>query len=58
MVDTLAELKKLVDVWEKQKENQLKDARICDAYIHAFKSAIQLVEQGEKKTTKSKDTGD
>jgi len=39
MVDTLAELKKLVDVWEKQKENQLKDARICDAYIHAFKSA-------------------
>lgn len=57
MADVLDELKKLVDVWQKQKDNELKDARICDAYIKAFSAAIQLVEQGQKKTTKSKPEG-
>lgn len=55
MAKTLEEVKKLMASWQNQKDNKLKEARICDAYIHAFDSVIQLLEQ-EKPTEKKKDT--
>lgn len=53
MGKTLDEVKKLKASWEHQKQNQLKEARICDAYIHAFDSVIQLLEQEKAKLEKS-----
>jgi len=52
--ETLEEIKKLKAAWEHQKQNKLKDARICDAYIHAFDSVIQLLEQEKAKPEKPK----
>ena len=43
------ELKKALDSWQKQKDNKLTDARICDAYIKAFTAAIELVGIDTKK---------
>ena len=54
--ETLDEVKKLKAAWENQKNNQLKEARICDAYIHAFDSVIQLLEQEAAKPEKPKKT--
>lgn len=54
MDKTLDEVKKLKASWEHQKQNQLKEARICDAYIHAFGSVIQLLEQEATKSEKPK----
>lgn len=45
----LAELKKVLANWEKQKNNNLTDARICDAYIKATSGAIELIEQENTK---------
>lgn len=44
----VTELKKIKESWEKQKNEKLKDARICDAYINATSAAIQLIEQKKK----------
>ena len=52
MAKTVDEVKKLKAAWENQKQNKLKDARICDAYIHAFDSVIQLMQQEEAKPKK------
>lgn len=54
---TLDEVKKLKASWEHQKNNKLKEARICDAYIHAFGSVIQLIEQEEKAKAKKSEKG-
>jgi len=54
MEEVLKEVKKLKDSWEYQKKEHLKDERICDAYIHAFDSVIQLLEQSITKSKKSK----
>ena len=53
MDEVLKEVKKLKDSWEYQKKEHLKDERICDAYIHAFDSVIQLLEQEKAKSKKS-----
>lgn len=45
MTEALAELKKIKEAWEKQKNEKLKDARICDAWIDATSAAIQLIEK-------------
>jgi len=58
MAKTLDEVKKLKASWENQKNHKLKEARICDAYIHAFDSVIQLMEQEEAKPEKSKKGSD
>lgn len=52
MDETLDEVKKLKASWENQKNHKLKEARICDAYIHAFGSVIQLLEQEKAKPEK------
>lgn len=57
MAKTIDEVKKLKDAWEHQKSHKLKEARICDAYIHAFDSVIQLLEQEKAKPEKSKKPG-
>lgn len=54
MEDLLKEYEKLKASWENQKNSKLKDARICDAYIHAFDSAIQLLKQEMDKPKKKK----
>ena len=54
MDEFLKEVKKLKDSWGYQKKEHLKDERICDAYIHAFDSVIQLLEQSIAKSKKSK----
>jgi len=54
MEEVLKEVKKLKDSWEYQKKEHLKDERICDAYIHAFDSVIELLEQSIAKSKKSK----
>ena len=53
MEEVIKEVQKLKDSWEYQKENHLKDPRICDAYIHAFDSVIQLLQQETAKSKKS-----
>ena len=54
MEETLEEVQKLKSSWEYQKENHLKDSRICDAYIHAFDSVIQLLQQEMTRLKKPK----
>ena len=56
--DVLKEYEKLIASWENQKNNNLKDARICDAYIKAFTASKQLLEQGmaKPKTKKTPST--
>ena len=56
MEETLKEVQKLKSSWEYQKENHLKDPQICDAYIHAFDSVIQLLEQETAKSKKEQKT--
>ena len=46
------ELEKIKKSWEHQKQNELSEARICDAYIKATNAAIQLIEQDEAKASK------
>lgn len=50
----IEDLKKARASWEKQKDNNLTDARICDASINALTAAIELIEADAKKTPKSK----
>lgn len=40
----IEDLKKARDSWQNQKDNNLSDARIADAYIKALSSAIEMVE--------------
>ncbi len=48
----VADLKKARESWENQKQNNLTDARICDATIKALTSAIEIVEAYDKKVPK------
>ena len=56
MEETLKEIQKLKASWERQKQNKLKDGKICDAYIHAFDSVLQLLDQESKKAKKKTDS--
>jgi len=53
MPETLEEIKKLLASWEHQKNNKLTEARVCDAYIHAFNSVIELLEKNKPKKKES-----
>lgn len=46
------ELEKIKKSWEHQKQNNLSEARVCEAYIKATSAAIQLIEQDETKLEK------
>lgn len=48
----IEELKKAKTAWEKQKDNKLTDARICDASITALQAAIEIIEHEKKKNEK------
>lgn len=50
----LEDLKKARDGWQHQKDNNLTEARICDASIRAFNGAIELVE-ADKELNKTKE---
>lgn len=54
-VDALEELTRAKNSWEKQKNEKLKDARICDAHIESLAAAIQLLgkDPNYKKETQS-----
>lgn len=51
----IEELTKARDGWQKQKDNNLTDARIADASINALEAAIELVENDSKAKTKSEE---
>ena len=56
MEEVFKEIQKLKNSWENQKLNHLKPDRICDAYIHAFDSVLQLLDQETRKIKKKSDS--
>ena len=54
MEQVIKELQKLVDSWKYQKDNNLKPGKECDIHIECFQACIQLINQANKSSRKTK----